>query len=107
MAANQNSDRDANEEKYARLWFAGLVKFHNIKDAANWEFDEKHVISFLREKLAAKMLTWKRFKIVEGLIWYRFGSTGAGSTRAIGCLRLGLESECWLAPFLILFGHDI
>ena len=38
---------------------------------------------FLREKLAAKMPTWKRFKIVEGLIWYRFGSTGAGSTEAI------------------------
>ena len=36
MVANQNSARDVNEEKYARLWFAGLVKFHNIKDAANW-----------------------------------------------------------------------
>ena len=71
MVANQNSASDVNEEKYARLWFAGLVKFHNLKDAANWEFDEKHVISFLRAKLAAKMPIWKRFKIVEGLIWYR------------------------------------
>ena len=36
-----------------------------------WEFDSKHVLAFLRNKRAKKMPTWKRLKIVHGLIWYR------------------------------------
>jgi integron integrase len=58
-------------EKYARLWFASLSNFHRVKDPAVWDFDEAHVIAFLRSKLQAGMPTWKRLRIVEGLIWYR------------------------------------
>ena len=32
---------------------------------------ETHVIAFLRSKVKEKMPTWKRLKIVQGLIWYR------------------------------------
>ena len=58
-------------EKYARLWFDCLAKFHRIENAAVWEFDEFHVRAFLRSRLEKGMPTWKRIKIVEGLIWYR------------------------------------
>jgi len=32
--------REESREKYARLWFDGLAKFHRIENAAVWEFDE-------------------------------------------------------------------
>ena len=58
-------------EKFAHLWFAGMAKFHRVKDPSSWDFDEQHVIAFLRSKLSTKMPTWKRLKIIEGVIWYR------------------------------------
>ena len=58
-------------EKFAHLWFAGMAKFHRVKDPSSWDFDEQHVIAFLRSKLSTKMPTWKRPKIIEGVIWYR------------------------------------
>jgi integron integrase len=59
------------DEKYGRLWFASLAKFHKIRNPQSWDFDENHVIAFLRSKLSENMPTWKRLKIVQGLIWYR------------------------------------
>jgi len=53
-------------EKYARLWFYGLAKFHRIENAAVWEFDEFHVRAFLCSKLEKGMPTWKRIKRCEG-----------------------------------------
>jgi hypothetical protein len=54
-------------EKFAHLWFAGMAKFHRVKDPCTWEFDERHVIAYLRSKLSTRMPTWKRLKIIEGL----------------------------------------
>lgn len=59
------------DEKYAHLWFQKLAAFHRIQDPTLWNFDESHVIAFLRSKLRAKVPAWKRLQIVKGLIWYR------------------------------------
>jgi len=73
MKAQSGSSVEDTDEKYAHLWFASLCKFHIIPDneSQQWNFDEKHVLAVLRDKLAKKTPTWKRLKIVHGLIWYR------------------------------------
>lgn len=58
-------------EKYSRVWFTGMAKFHGVPHPETWEFDETHVIAFLRSRLQQGMPTWKRLKAVEGIIWYR------------------------------------
>lgn len=50
------------DEKYGRLWFAPLTKFHKIRNPQSWDFDENHIIAFLRSKLSENMPTWKRLK---------------------------------------------
>jgi integron integrase len=57
--------------KFGPLWFKALANFHKVKEPAVWKFDEQHVIDFLRSKLQEGTPTWKRLRIVEGLIWYR------------------------------------
>jgi len=71
MTGFEKPRRGESREKHARLWFDVLSRFHRIKNAAVWEFDEFQVRAFLRSKLEKGMPTWKRIKIVEGLIWYR------------------------------------
>ncbi len=71
MAQTRSLSRQESEEHYSRLWFAALAKFHKVEKPASWNFDEKQVIAFLRSKLAQGTPTWKRLKIVEGLILYR------------------------------------
>jgi len=71
MTGVEKPGREESREKYARLWFDGLAKFHRIENAAVLEIDEFQVRAFLRSKLEKGMPTWKRIKIVEGLIWYR------------------------------------
>lgn len=58
-------------EKWARIWFASLARFHNIEDPGNWNFSDRDVIAFLRSCLAEGMPTRKRLNVVEGLILYR------------------------------------
>ncbi len=58
-------------DEWAAFWFTALAQFHQVGKAADWQFDERHVIAFLRAKLKANMPAWKRLKIVEGLIRYR------------------------------------
>ena len=60
-----------NREKWARIWFASLARFHNIEDPGNWSFSDQDVIAFLRSCLAEGMPTRKRLNVVEGLIVYR------------------------------------
>ena len=71
MVQIDKMERQQAAEKYAKLWFDSLAKFHQIKEPAVWAYDEAHVVAFLRSKLKTGMPTWKRLRIVEGLIWYR------------------------------------
>ena len=70
-ATQQSSGFLSTEESYALFWFRSLARFHRIRNPEQWQFNEKDVIAFLRSKLAEKTPTWKRIKIVQGLIWYR------------------------------------
>jgi len=63
--------RLSSTEFYARQWFASMAKFHRVNNPAAWEFTEEDLIAFLRFKLKQNMPTWKRLKVVEGVIWYR------------------------------------
>ncbi len=58
-------------EKWAKIWFASLARFHHIDDPGNWTFTQQNVIAFLRSCLAEGMPTQKRLNVVEGLIFYR------------------------------------
>ena len=73
MKSQSGSLAEDKDEKYAHFWFASFCKFHNIPDSESqhWDFDKEHVLAFLRHKLANNEPTWKRLKIVHGLIWYR------------------------------------
>jgi integron integrase len=74
--------RDRNDrEKWARIWFASLARFHNIDDPGNWPFTDQDVIAFLRSCLAEGMPTRKRLNVVEGLIIYRDQIRGSAQPR--------------------------
>ena len=63
MAYVESPGKHETDEKFGRLWFTLLAKFHRVKNPLTWEFDETHVIEFLRSKIKEKMPTWKRLKI--------------------------------------------
>jgi len=67
----QSPGQQETDEKFGRVWFASLARFHKVRNSHSWDFNQDHVIAFLRFKLSEKMPTWKRLKIVQGLIWYR------------------------------------
>ncbi len=71
MSFVESPGKQETDEKYGRVWFAALARFHKIRNPHSWDFDENHVIEFLKSKLSEKMPTWKRLKIVQGVIWYR------------------------------------
>ncbi len=71
MVYVESPGKQETDEKFGRLWFASLARFHKVKDPLTWDFDETHVIEFLKSKVKEKMPIWKRLKIVQGLIWYR------------------------------------
>ena len=71
MVYVQSPGQQETDEKFGRLWFASLARFHKVRNSHTWDFDNDHVIEFLRSKLSERMPTWKRLKIVQGLIWYR------------------------------------
>lgn len=56
---------------WANIWFEKLARFHRVYQPQHWQFEEHHVIEFLRARLKAGVPAWKRLRIVEGLIGYR------------------------------------
>ena len=60
--------------KWARIWFDKLVGFHDIarRDAECWDFSADQVIAYLRCKRDSKTPAWKRLKILEGIMNYRY-----------------------------------
>ncbi len=58
------------KRKYAILWFQNLCRFHHVKDADRWNYTAENVVAFLRAQLAKGTPTWKRLKIVEGLMFH-------------------------------------
>lgn len=58
-------------DDWGPIWFEKLAQFHRVQQPAIWDFDEQHVIDFLRARLRSGAPAWKRLRIVEGLISYR------------------------------------
>ncbi len=58
-------------DKWAKIWFEKLSRFHGRKPQATWEFTADDVIAFLRDRLRRKTPAWKRLKIIQSLICYR------------------------------------
>ncbi|TWT56085.1 hypothetical protein CA85_45580 [Allorhodopirellula solitaria] len=52
-------------DKWAKIWFEKLSRFHGRKPQATWEFTADDVIAFLRDHLRRKTPGWKRLKIVH------------------------------------------
>ena len=71
MGTPHRSENIQDDEKFARIWFSSVAKFHRIENPNSWQFTEADVIDFLRSKLKANMPTVKRLYIVKGMIWYR------------------------------------
>ena len=80
MVYVQSPGQQETDEKFGRLWFASLASFHKVRNSHTWDFDNDHVIEFLRSKLSEKMPTWKRLKIATCTI--EMGKTGKLSLRA-------------------------
>ncbi|MEM9646550.1 MAG: phage integrase N-terminal SAM-like domain-containing protein [Planctomycetota bacterium] len=68
---HDNCDSRPDREKWAKIWFEKLARFHDIEAPSKWTFDCDHVISFLRANRDRGMPAWKRLKITENLIHYR------------------------------------
>jgi hypothetical protein len=72
-----NSDRlrsttkEDKDEKFAKIWFQALARFHRVPPLVSWHFNREQVLAYLRDRLSNGVPTWQRLKIVEGLIWYR------------------------------------
>ncbi|XZE20070.1 phage integrase N-terminal SAM-like domain-containing protein [Pirellulaceae bacterium SH449] len=68
---HRRSESQDKTEKYAKIWFANLAKFHKTPASNSWSYEKSDVIEFLRDRMNSGVPTWKRLKIVEGLIWHR------------------------------------
>ncbi|WP_203329169.1 integron integrase [Candidatus Laterigemmans baculatus] len=72
MAVLVRSARSERELKWARIWFRDLARFHQRVPRGSWKFTADHVIAFLRSHLRKGTPAWKRLRIVQGLISYRW-----------------------------------
>lgn len=76
-SAGAEATSKKSREDWATIWFTQLAQYHQGDLGRDWQFDEGHVIAFLRSKLKAGVPAWKRLKAVEGLITYRNSFTDA------------------------------
>ncbi len=58
-------------DKWAKIWFEKLSRFHGRKPQATWEFTADEAILFLRDHVRRKTPAWKRLKIIQSLMCYR------------------------------------
>lgn len=59
------------QDKWSKIWFEKMCRFHGRKPQPTWEFTPDDVIAFLRDHLRRKTHAWKRLKIIESLMFYR------------------------------------
>ncbi len=71
QVSHSNDTWHEQRDKWAKIWFEKLSRFHGRKPQATWEFTADDVIAFLRDRLRRKTPAWKRLKIIQSLICYR------------------------------------
>lgn len=62
------SSRHAKNTDWPAVWHSKLCQFHRKPNDGTWNFNEQHVIAFLKHRVKQRVPAWKRLKIVEGLI---------------------------------------
>lgn len=80
-----------NQEKWSKIWFDKMCRFHGRKPQPTWEFTPDEVIAFLKDHLRRKTPAWKRLKIIESLMFYR-RHVQAGSPDDLKFIRTKLQS---------------
>jgi hypothetical protein len=68
---DSSPDKNQDAEKYARIWFSKLTKFHKVPASHSWDYNREQVIEYLRYEKSTGLPTWKRLMIVQGLMWHR------------------------------------
>jgi len=69
--ADQASQSKQKSPDWPRIWFAKLCRFHKRPVDAQWEFEPRHVVEFLKSRLKSGSPAWKRLKAAEALIQFR------------------------------------
>ncbi|TWT96460.1 phage integrase N-terminal SAM-like domain-containing protein [Neorhodopirellula pilleata] len=59
------------QEKWSKIWFTNLCRFHSRKPQPTWEFTPEDAIAFLQDHLRRKTPAWKRLRIIDSLMYYR------------------------------------
>ncbi len=49
-------------DKWAKVWFGQMCRFHQRKPQPTWEFTADDAIAYLRDHVQRKTPTWKRQK---------------------------------------------
>lgn len=65
------SARDAEKAKWARIWFQNLARFHNRLDDREWSFSADDVVAFCIYRRDRGVPAWKRLMMVRSLADYR------------------------------------
>ena len=56
---------------WPKIWFGKLCRFHKRPIESQWEFNDQHVVEFLKSLRDSGTATWKRLKATEALIQFR------------------------------------
>ncbi|EMB13869.1 Integrase, integron-type [Rhodopirellula europaea 6C] len=79
------------QEKWSKIWFEKMCRFHGRKPRPTWEFSPEDAIAFLKDHVRRKTPAWKRLKIIESLMFYR-RHVQAGSPDDLKFIHTKLES---------------
>ncbi|WP_051058031.1 integron integrase [Rhodopirellula baltica] len=79
------------QEKWSKIWFEKMCRFHGRKPRPTWEFSPEDAIAFLKDHVRRKTPAWKRLKIIESLMFYR-RHVQAGSPDDLKFIRTKLQS---------------
>ena len=70
-ATNYGAKKSDEADKWAKIWFKQLCRFHRCSPARGWQFSLDQVIQFLKSRVTKGEPAWKRLKAVEALIRFQ------------------------------------
>ena len=70
-ATNYSAKKSDEADKWAKIWFKQLCRFHRCSPNRGWQFSLDQVIQFLKSRVAKGEPAWKRLKAVEALIRFQ------------------------------------
>ena len=70
-ATNYGAKKSDEADKWAKIWFKQLCRFHRCSPDRGWQFSLDQVIQFLKSRVTKGEPAWKRLKAVEALIRFQ------------------------------------